>query len=250
MSARAVRRFKGAIHLHTTFSHDGVLTLPELASFLRGKGYDFLAITEHSQDMTGDKLALLERQSAELSGDTFLIIPGIEFNCTGTIHILGLGVTQLCASDDPSQVIDHVHACHGLAVLAHPSNKDYPIDVAWVKKLDGCEIWNNRHGKWLPQMHAVRKFGELSRCAPGLKAFAGLDLHGPKGYSHVAMVVRANSMTRDAVFEALRAGEYTAGGRFLTIRAYGRIGFFQKLYLIAFRTLLNIARWCWHRFSS
>lgn len=246
MNKGSLRRYKGAVHLHTTLSHDGVLTLPELARFIRSKGYDFMAVTEHSQDMTETKLAELETGAAELSDDTFLIIPGIEFNCTGTIHILGIGVTKLCASEDPTTVVDHIQSCGGLAVLAHPSNKDYPIDVAWVKKLDGCEIWNNRHGKWLPQMHAVRKFEELSRAAPGLKAFAGLDLHSPVGYSHVAMEVEADSTARDELFGALREGDYSLVGQSLRIRSDGRVGRFEWIYLIVVRSLLNFARWGWH----
>ena len=242
--------FKGAIHLHTTYSHDGVLTLEELARFLRDRGYDFMAVTEHSQDMTAESLVELETKSAALSDESFLIIPGIEFTCTATIHILGIGVTSLCESEDPSVVIDYIHARGGLAVLAHPSNKDYPIEPSWVAKLDGCEIWNNRHGKWLPQMEAIRKFHDLARHAPGLKAFAGLDLHGPGGYSQVYMAVRTDALTQEAVASAFQSGNYTMGAHFVSLPACGRPGALRSLYIALFRTLLNGARWVWHRFRG
>jgi hypothetical protein len=243
----ASRTFKGAIHVHTTFSHDGVLTLEELASFLKARGYDFMAVTEHSQDMTAESLALLEEGAKSLSDDRFLVIPGIEFTCTATIHILGIGVTSLCGSEDPSIVIDHVHAHDGLAVLAHPSNKDYPIDPAWVAKLDGCEIWNNRHGKWLPQLHSISKFRDLARFAPALKAYAGLDLHGPGGYSHVYMAVTVRELAREEVVRAVRSGSFVNGGHLVSLPADGRPGAIRYLYVSVFRTALNAARTAWHR---
>jgi predicted metal-dependent phosphoesterase TrpH len=230
------------VHLHTTYSHDGVLSLDQLATFLRARGFDFMAVTEHSQDMSESTLAALEAQSQQLTTSEFLVIPGMEFTCTGTIHILGLGVTSACSSQDPSTVIEHIHSHGGVAVLAHPSNKAYPIDPAWVARLDGCEIWNNRQGKWLPQLHAIRKFEELHEYAPDLLAYAGLDLHGLAGYSHVAMYVDSTGLVKADVLSALRDGQFVVGNYLMKIPASGAQSNFKVMVLTIARSALNMLR--------
>jgi hypothetical protein len=198
-----------------------------------------MAVTEHSQDMSEGTLAELEARSRKLTTSDFLVVPGMEFTCAGTIHILGLGVTRLCSSEDPSTVIEHIHALEGLAVLAHPSSRAYPIDPAWVARLDGCEIWNNRQGKWLPQLHAVRRFRELSRHAPGLWAYAGLDLHGPDGYSYLAMKAVAKTVRKPEILTALREGRYVLGNSYVTIPAAGTLSASKAMYLALTRSALN-----------
>ena len=170
-------------------------------------------------------------------------MPGIEFTCTATIHILGLGVTHLCESDDPGRVIDHIHREGGLAVLAHPAKRAYPLDPDWIARLDGCEIWNNQDGKWLPQVRAIRVFRTLAGHAPGLLAFAGLDLHRANSFSRVANLVQSAGFTQEDILASLKAGRFTIAGRLLRLPASGEIGPVKMAFIIVGRSLLNAIRW-------
>ena len=56
-------RAKGALHIHSQLSHDGTLTIAELASWYRGKGYQFLAMGEHAEDLAA---AFLQQRGLKL----------------------------------------------------------------------------------------------------------------------------------------------------------------------------------------
>lgn len=233
----------GALHLHTSYSHDGLLTLDELATFLQSQNYRFMAVTDHSQDLTDTGLKDMARKCLELTTSQFVAIPGIEFTCESSIHILGLGVTRLCPDTEPAAVIDHIRGQGGLSILAHPSLRPYPLKPEWFSKLDGCEIWNNRQGKWLPQLHAIRTFQGVATHAAGLLAFAGLDLHGTGGYSQVDATVEAEQFTAQAILQSLRAGRYSTGSRWLRVESNGHLGLLELSYVVIFRSTLNALRW-------
>jgi len=55
-------RVKGALHIHSQLSHDGTMTIAELASWYRGKGYQFLAMGEHAEDLNEAKVQMLVDQ--------------------------------------------------------------------------------------------------------------------------------------------------------------------------------------------
>src|SRR5437016_3212112 len=118
-------KVRGAMHVHSTLSHDAKLTLPEVAELYGSKKFHFVAIGEHSQDMDAEKVASLTEQCAALSSAEFLMMPGIEFTCRGTgrnvIHILGAGCTTLTPEIEPIAVARHIRQHDGFSVLAHPS---------------------------------------------------------------------------------------------------------------------------------
>jgi len=237
------RIFKGALHLHTTLSHDGLMSLEELAAFLKGKGYDYLALTEHSYDVDKNSMRLLVEKAASLSSPDFLIIPGVEFRCDGWIDIIGYGVTDLIDDEDPAAVIDHIHDHGGIAVFAHPNVRQYPIDDSWVSKLDGCEIWNvSNEGKFLPRPGAIRKFDHLASARPGMLAFTGLDLHRTDSYCDLVVETHAASLTRDDILRALKAGDFTSRSPLFSLKASGKVSAVSLARVRVLRPLLDGVR--------
>src|SRR5579864_9254892 len=113
-------RIRGALHVHSHLSHDGTLSIAELAEWYRARRYRFMALAEHAQDIDEAKLERLVDESRRHSSPEFCVIPGLEFACRGGLHIAGLGVTALVKEFDPAAVIDTIHEHHGCAVLAHP----------------------------------------------------------------------------------------------------------------------------------
>lgn len=241
---RKKRRFQGALHLHTTHSHDGTMSIEELAAFLRHKKYDYIAITEHSYDIDGAAMKVLEGNAQALSTPDFLIIPGIEFRCHYDIDILGFGVTQTTEHEEPGRVIDHIHEYGGVAVWAHPYKEKYVIDESWVKKLDGSEIYNTgNEGKLLPQMKTIRKFRQLSAWNPNLKAFTGLDLHRKKGFMQLSTEVFCENNNREEILAALRDGRFRSRSLVFNVDSSGKIKPYYLAFMAILRNLLNGVRW-------
>ncbi|NLI15403.1 MAG: hypothetical protein GX409_03860 [candidate division Zixibacteria bacterium] len=233
---------RGALHVHTKLSHDGMLGLDELAKFFREHGYDFVAVTEHSYDISQQSIDELAGECERLSAPDFLIIAGIEFRCHDNIDILGYGVTRTCDSDDPATVIKHIQSCGGVAVFAHPTVRDYPIEKEWVRLLDGAEIWNRQEGKYLPQVVSMEKFRLFQRWHPKIKAFCGLDFHRKKSYYPVANMVAAEVNDRELILKAFRDGKFYAESPYFNIGSDGKINWFKRYAIYFLSSILNIIR--------
>lgn len=245
------RLFKGAVHVHTDLSYDGKHTMSEVTEFLKGKGYDFVIISEHSHSMDADKVEKLVGEAARLSSGTYLVIPGLEFTCRESIHIIGMGVTSLCESDEPSTVIDHIHGHDGVAFLAHPWIRDYPLRSEWVSKLDGSEIWNvSNDGKYAPQPEAVRLFNQLVRWNRSLKPLGSLDLHHRSAFYPVTNAVLANTLDQQSIIEAFRNGDYLIESILFTIKGSPDFNRYYVGSRVFFRRLLNVGRWLRDRIQS
>jgi len=235
-------QFRGAIHLHTNLSHDGTLTLEQLVEFLKSRKYHFMAITEHSYDIDQAMMADLAGRSAGLSSPGFIIIPGIEFRCHDDIDILGYGVIQVSDSDDPATIIKHIHDNGGVAVLAHPTIRNYPFAPDWIKLLDGCEIWNIQERKYLPRAETLRKFRQFKKWHPGLMAFCGLDLHRAATYYPVSTDIIAEENSRENILSAFSSGNFVSNSPMFHANSRGDLGIFQTLQVVIGGGILSIIK--------
>jgi len=120
------RKFlKGALHVHTTLSSDGTLSLDQVKNSLERKKFDFVIITEHSKDMNRHTFSNLVSECKNKSNKSFLFIPGLEFDCAGGLHILGIGIEEFIEEKDPTEIIKEIHLKGELAILAHPSEETW-----------------------------------------------------------------------------------------------------------------------------
>src|SRR4051794_19189629 len=85
------RNLRGDLHSHTTWSADGKSTMEEMARSAKGRGYSYLAVTDHSHYLREGKL---ERQAEELEAlnaqlKPFRLLRGIEVNirANGTLDV-------------------------------------------------------------------------------------------------------------------------------------------------------------------
>jgi len=235
---------------HTDLSHDGTMSIEQLAAFLKSKGYNFIAITEHSYDVDNRAMQYLAEKAVSLSSDDFTIIPGIEFRCHDDIDIMGFGVIQLCQHESPHKVIEHIHDCSGVAVWAHPSFRDYPFERQWLEKLDGAEIWNQIHdSRFIPHNRSIKRFNNLIECNSNLKAFCGLDMHTKNNFFFISTIVSVHNNDQMEILAALKAGSFKTRSSFFNIDAKGKVTMFHYSYICAFNYLINIARWLRNSFS-
>ncbi len=132
--------YKVGLHTHTTLS-DGRKSPEEAAAFYKENGYDAIAITDHWRFY----------ENGTLNGMT--IISGCEYNLgksdtiDGVMHIVGLGMTcepTLTRDATAQQIIDGIHRCGGMAVLAHPFwSLNTPEQILALHGFDATEIYNS-----------------------------------------------------------------------------------------------------------
>jgi hypothetical protein len=237
------KKLKGALHVHSSISYDGIMSIEELSFFFKRKKFDFVLITEHSDSVSEAIMNKVIDECIRFSSSEFLIIPGLEFSCRDDLHILGLGVSRTSESDDPLEVAHHIRQQGGVAVLAHPTKKEYSFDGAWIEELDGVEIWNSAYdGKFLPQAESIRTFCKLAEQNPHLKPFAGMDLHCEKDYYDVAVRVKGSNLNQDQILRRLEKGNFTVESAFFRIKPGMQMSRVSLLFIFAFRKVLNVVR--------
>jgi predicted metal-dependent phosphoesterase TrpH len=134
-------RIRGALHVHSTFSHDGTLTIAELGRLYARRGFQFIAIGEHSQDMDAEKVRELVEQSPSASNAGLLIVSGIEFTCsTPGMHILGVGARDVAPDADPLTAARIIREHGGFAVLAHPGRFGWSCPAELLAEIKAVEI--------------------------------------------------------------------------------------------------------------
>ena len=133
-------RIKLGLHIHTSLS-DGKHTPEISAQIYKDAGYDAVAFTDHWFYGAEDTISGLK------------VLSGCEYNvgyvdcAAGVYHIVGLMMTrepQLTEGKNSVQeVIDEIHNCGGLAVLAHPAwSLNTPEMIKKLKNVDATEIYN------------------------------------------------------------------------------------------------------------
>jgi|WetSurMetagenome_2_1015567.scaffolds.fasta_scaffold26283_5 histidinol phosphatase-like PHP family hydrolase len=205
------RLIQGIIHLHSTYSHDGTMSLKEIAALAREKGCRFMAVTEHAESMDADKVSKLVAECTALSDGELVVIPGLEYICEG-MHILALGVGALLDDSDLKSLIGMIHSRGGLALLAHVVYYD-SIPYGKLEDLDGIEIWNPRYGsRFSPSVKSLgilKKFRKRNR---DILALCGLDMHKRSDYCRIRTRVNVDGPSSEDVIKALRAGRFQSAG--------------------------------------
>jgi predicted ATP-grasp superfamily ATP-dependent carboligase len=234
---------KGALHVHTTLSSDGTLSLAQVECLLEKREFDFAMITEHSQDVNREAFSNLVSECRNRSGKSFLFIPGLEFDCAKGLHILGIGIEEFIDKKDPAEIIKEIHSKGGLTILAHPSEETWEGALKLKDELDGIEIWNvGKDGKFLPSSNSIKLCEKLRGLNPQIKVFAGMDLHTEGGYYDASLSVRDGTIEKESILKALAEGNFENRSRFFKAQAFPNIPIFLHLYLLIFGNLLKLAK--------
>jgi DNA polymerase (family 10) len=85
------RDLRGDLHAHTTWSQDGKSTMEEMALAAKGRGYSYLAITDHSHYLRDGRLEAQAEELAALNArlKPFRLLHGLEVNirANGTLDV-------------------------------------------------------------------------------------------------------------------------------------------------------------------
>jgi len=232
----------GALHIHSNFSRDGRWSIAEAAEFFRRRRYQFVCMAEHAEDLDVAKAAALRAECAAHSRGDFLMVPGIEFDCSGGLHIAGYGCDLLPGCSDPVRTARAIADAGGFAVLAHPRRTNWQCDREVLGAVHAVEVWNVRYdGKLLPRTEGIDFFGAAQVRNSALRAIAGLDLHGPGAFYPVRVRLGVERLDAAAVLAGLRGGSYVVQSplcRF-SARGFGALG---ERGVRLLRPLLDVAQ--------
>jgi hypothetical protein len=207
----------GIAHVHSRLSYDGVHDLTELAAFARGRGLDFVLMSEHNRTLTHETMAELVARCAALTRESgVLMVPGIECEATPDyVHVLGYGTRELVTTRDARGIVDRLRRGGAFTVLAHPMYRDACSFVMpeTLAGLDGWEVWNGKaDGGLYPGDTSVERLAELRRRGAPLVPMAGADLHRLEAYPGITLEVRCEAPSESAILAALRARAFRIRG--------------------------------------
>jgi hypothetical protein len=233
--------FRGAAHIHTTYSHDGHGDIKDVLATAREMGLEFIVISDHNNMGSWDL-------SRKRTGAKPLLVVGSELS-TDAGHLLAYNLNSKNDSfpDEHQAAIDEVHKDGGIAVLAHPTRRKTPWTDVSANGIDGTEVMNfedfifsaNKFKLFLmlPQafinqraafasiieypVAGIKLWDDLSSKKKTI-GFAGTDAHGPlalglPAYRHllgtlnihiVARKVPGLKLTEEFIKKSLRNGNF------------------------------------------
>ncbi|MCK4730080.1 MAG: PHP domain-containing protein [Candidatus Aenigmarchaeota archaeon] len=156
------------LHIHTKYSNDGFMGIPELIKQAKKRGLSGIAITDHDTCKGLDEALKIGKK------EKFLIIPGIEIKSKHG-DILGLGITTpVKRGMSAKETVSKIHELSGMAIAAHPySLVFHPSGVGGKVKtagFDAIEIFNSR-------TYYSNKIAEQTAEKYGLSKVASSDSH-------------------------------------------------------------------------
>jgi DNA polymerase (family 10) len=229
---------KGDLHMHTTET-DGRATLEEMAAAARDRGYQYIAITDHSKAMAMSngldekRVVELARRVREINLEGALgirIFSGIECDILrdGTLDLahdalaqldLVIGSVHSHMSLEPAEMTDRLLRaleCPHLRIIGHPTGRlllhrdPYPFDF------DRVAAEAVRRGVWLEVNASPERLdlhGPLIRSAKarGAKFTISTDAHHPKhlaGMRYGVVTARRGWLTAGDVINTLPTAEF------------------------------------------
>ena len=231
--------YKGNLHTHTVLS-DGKATAQQIAALYRKAGYHFLAITDHNVFQTYPQFSderflmlagieltpgfdrsdreLMETMEAYQKGEFEFkkarpsLCQKIDALCSP--HVIAVSrqessvfwEAESCRLTGIQNMIDYAAGKDCLSVVAHPTWSK--LDTQTLLALHGhtaIEVYNHASSPWEESSihwdsvldHGVRAFG-----------MACDDTHEPGDACGGYLMVRAASLTYDAIIGALESGDY------------------------------------------
>ncbi len=204
LEEKHLRLLKGDLHTHTLGS-DGVHTLEELAWKALRNGLDFVAVTDHNQQVSSERLP-------RIPGVT--MIPGVEWtHFQGHANFLGVD----CPYDEPFYTnnfeetrarFESAQRRGALITINHPFEEICPFqfDLAQLP-FDCLEVWNGPMRE--ANLRAVGLWQQLLTAGRKIPCTGGSDYHRDTPFIFLGgptMGVYAESAGPSDILAAIRAG--------------------------------------------
>jgi PHP domain len=173
------------VHVHSTCSFDGRLTLAEIVDLAIAHGFRAVFLTEHIESCSSSDLQQLIEDCRRLSGPACLLIPGLEIE--SQCHYF-LGMTHPVPTTDDAEARRQLLASGAVAVLAHPHRLKRPLTPEERAELRAIEIWNVKDdGGRAPGYVGYRTWAHWTGPSPRPAPIAGVDLHDREGFRPIGI---------------------------------------------------------------
>lgn len=237
------RHVRGIIHVHTTHSHDGILSPEKIASLCKARGLNFAAITDHVEDMDENSMQRLVIECDKYSDGSILLIPGLEHRTSHGIHILALGQRKLVPRTSLTEFLALLAKEHGCVLIgAHNYSCDNLLGDS-ILQLHAMEIWNiSRDTRYLPISAAFRAYKCSRSYKPDMMAVGGLDMHRGHEWGCQLRLYNCHSLTIEDVLSSVRRGDFLNRGKFVSFSSRPGLGAFRALVAKAGDTLIHIRK--------
>jgi predicted metal-dependent phosphoesterase TrpH/glycosyltransferase involved in cell wall biosynthesis len=130
------------LHMHTSWSHDCAIEVPELLAHAESEGLGAIAITDHN--------VFGGAEEASAADKDLLVIPGEEIKTDGQGEVIGLFLTREIASGMSfGDTIAAIREQDGVVYVPHPFDRMHSIpDAATLRRhlddIDVFEVYNAR----------------------------------------------------------------------------------------------------------
>lgn len=200
---------KGIIHAHSSYSYDGELSLTELRELATSRGFQFICMTEHTDELTKEKAEAFVRECDALSDSTFRFIPGFEVPF-GRAHVLMVGMREFLGTYAESLNALRAWTMRApFVILAHPVRNQFLVDNDLLSEIDALEVWNQQYeGKQVPRSRSLALFHALHAKKPTLVATGGVDLHRREHMGTPHVTLNVTELTEAQIFEKLTVGAF------------------------------------------
>lgn len=129
----ALRSVRGAMHVHTSRSHDGKQSLAEVTRDAKRAGLDFIIVTDHNAAQDGPSY----------SAEGVLVVPAVELSMKAG-HVIALGPDEKAIEGFAGRLDDlafgDVWQQSKLVIGGHPDSQKQPMSDADVALAGGYEL--------------------------------------------------------------------------------------------------------------
>lgn len=198
---------KAVFHMHSTYSHDGKLTIPQLREIGLLKGWDFMFLSDHYEDLTEESYLELVEECQKNSDEQLQIIPGYEKNWGHDICAFGaFGWDEI---DDLQTWVNFQKENNAFLCVMHPVKYKFVIPDKILKVVDAFEIWNTKwpyDGRFFPNPQS------LSLLNNGRVGLAGQDIHKKTDVTGVVNMVDTDSLDHKTLLTKVKNNSFEIYG--------------------------------------
>jgi len=187
------------LHMHTSWSHDCAIEVPDLLTHAETEGLGAIAITDHN--VFGGALEALAATTS------LTVIPGEEIKTDGQGEVIGLFLTEEIPRGLPfTDTLAAIHEQGGVVYLPHPFDRMHSIpDAATLRRhLDEIDVFEVYNARLLFEAYNEEALRFASKY--GLTMGAGSDAHVLQGIGTGALRMR-EFHDRDEFLVSLRSAQ-------------------------------------------
>jgi hypothetical protein len=211
---------RGFVHIHSNIQA-GQLSISELADLHRRRGYDFICITDHVDELTAELYLESSALCRSLSDDRFLCLYGVEGATRSGPHLMAIAPGEFVplAELGFQAAVEAVHHSGGVAVLVHPTRDE--VSQIEGTPLDGIEVWNGTRDGWGPNCDLLRILLAKQETGRAMVAFGGPDAHTVYQHFKVETILDADKLDAESVLDCLKTGRFFLRRGLIRIPAVG-----------------------------